>query len=120
MNHIQWRITNNVADITAASCPNEIRKDVARLFGWDKMGRPLVTVLAGRHDKNNRDIGEIFAFIVWLLDSTIKESNPETETLSIVFDLSSFSLRCMDFEAVKLLIDILQANYPEVRLKYVI
>ena len=31
----------------------------------------------------------------------------------ISFDLSGFSLSCMDYEIVRLLIDILQYNYPE-------
>ena len=33
--------------------------------------------------------------------------------LMISFDLSGFSLSCMDYEIVRLLIDILQYNYPE-------
>jgi len=46
-------------------------------------------------------------------ERTVALTRPEEERLVIVFDLSGFSLQCMDFDAVKLLVDILQWNYPE-------
>ena len=44
---------------------------------------------------------------------TFKLAKPEEERMVICFDLSGFSLRCMDYEVMKLLIDILSYNYPD-------
>ncbi len=114
MAHAEWRRVNNADNIVSSDCPNECRKQIAQINGVDKEGRPVAFVIAGRHDKNNRDISEINRFIIYLIETIIKMSNPDEETYSIVFDLSSFSLQCMDFESVRLLIDILQVNYPDV------
>ena len=100
--------------ITESDCATIIAKRVCISTGRDKLGRPLLTCICGRHDKHNRDILEIKKFIIHFMEQSVRQSNPDDEMFSIIFDLSAFSLRCMDFESVKLLIDILQQNYPEV------
>ena len=100
--------------ITLDSCPNETAKRFVVLGGPDKQARPVIFVFVRKHDKYNRDIAEVERFIVYHLELAIKLSNPEEEKLCIVMDLTGFSLKNMDYEAVRLLVDILQNNYQEI------
>jgi hypothetical protein len=81
--------------------------------GQDKAGRPVVYIFAQRHDKDNRDISEMKKYIILNLEKALKQTRQDEEKMIIVFDLSGFGLRCMDYEVLKLLIDILGYNYPE-------
>ena len=44
----------------------------------------------------------------------MKRVRKEDEKIVILFDLSQFSLNCMDYEALKMLVNIIQFNYPEI------
>lgn len=111
--HSKWRTDEAVATIT----PEDIRKeqDIGKLqvYGRDKNGRPVLYIFAKRHNKNDRDVAEMKKYIIYTLETALKNTNPEDERFTIIFDLSGFSLRCMDYEVLKLLIDILGYNYPE-------
>lgn len=114
VSHLKWRGANKVKDFESFECPNEMASRKSYLFGKDKNNNPVVYVFARRHDKNNRDTEEIARFIIYLLMSALKESDPTQERIVIVFDLTNFGLRCMDYEAVKILIGILAQNFPDV------
>jgi hypothetical protein len=108
-----WRKLNNADNVSAADCQTIMDKKIAFREGHDKYGRPLVSCLAGRHDKNNRDIAEMKNCFIYLMEETVRRADPEEESFCIIFDMSAFSMRCMDYEAVRLLVDILQLNYPD-------
>lgn len=57
---------------------------------------------------------EIENYIIYNLEMAIKKAVPNQHRILVIFDLSGFSLKCMDYEALKLLIDILQTQYPEI------
>ena len=111
--HIEWRVENKVEEITPESIHNEIAAGKIYTSGKDHNGSSLITVIAKNHNKDKRDIQEIKKFIIYNIETAIKCTNPATEKLAIVFDLDQFGLYCMDYEAVKLLIEILQYNYPD-------
>jgi hypothetical protein len=113
LNFAEWRKLNNVDNIKESDCTPILNKKVGVLQGKDKRGRPLLTALAGRHDKNNRDMADIKNTIIYYMEELVRRANPEEETFCVVFDMSAFSMRCMDFESVRLLVDILQLNYPD-------
>ncbi len=112
--HWEWRKETNADTLTADSCSSIIAKKVAIIFGTDKANRPVVSVMVGRHDKDDRDINELRNFIIFSLESLMKLANPDDQRVTLIFDMSGFGLRCMDYEGVQLLISILQKNYPEV------
>jgi hypothetical protein len=112
--HVHWRADENVDGIEVSSIENIIKKKTAVMYGSDKKGRPVINVLARRHNASDRDIAEIRRFIIYLLELTMSKTNPSEEQLTIVFDLHGFGMQCMDYESVKLLIEILQFNYPDV------
>lgn len=52
--------------------------------------------------------------IIYSLEKALKMSVPNEQRIIVIFDLSGFSMQCMDYEAVRLLVDILQTQYPEI------
>ena len=78
-------------------------------------GRPVVKVFASNHDKNDRDLEEFKKFIVWQFHSCTSELGPrQDERLAFVFYMSGFSVfRNMDYQLVKLLVGILQMQFPD-------
>jgi hypothetical protein len=51
---------------------------------------------------------------VYALEVALKKSVPTQQRIIVVFDLSGFSLQCMDYEAVKVLVEIFQTQYPDI------
>ena len=76
-------------------------------------GQPAVYIIARKHNKNNRDVEELRDFIIYSLEEALKAADPREERLNMVFDLHEFSLSCMDYEGVQMIIQILGHNYPE-------
>ena len=100
--------------LTVKDCEGYYNRRVTFPFGYDNMGQPLIYCITGRHDRLDRDINEVKNFIIFIIDQTLKLAKPDEEKLTIVFDLSTFSMNCMDFEATKLFISVLQTHYPEI------
>lgn len=111
--HLDWRKENNVDSLTPDSFENELKANKVILSGKDKEGRPIIFIIVRNHNKDNRDIEEMKRYIIYTLENTIKASNPEEEKMLIVFDMTNFGFSCMDYEVVKMLINILEFNYPE-------
>lgn len=114
--HIEWRVENQADTINdqVATFETELKSQKVRSAGPDHNGRPAVFVYARRHNKNNRDLDQIRQLIIYLIENTLKLAKPNEERLLICFDLSGFSYSCMDYDAVKLLVNILQFNYPDI------
>ena len=53
------------------------------------------------------------SLIIYTLENVLRKTNPVEERIVICFDLSGFTYSCMDYDVLKLLINILQYNYPE-------
>jgi uncharacterized protein YeeX (DUF496 family) len=113
--HLEWRDENSVDRIheNIVSFQTELDSQKVMVHGVDTQGRPSIFIYARRHNKNNRDLEQIRKLIIYTLEDTLKKSRPHEERILICFDLSGFSLSCMDYDAVKLLVEILQFNYPE-------
>jgi hypothetical protein len=116
VHHVTWRRENRVDEIQPEDFPNEKKKGLAYIHGHDKVGRPVIYAFVQKHDKEDRDIEEMKKMIIYTLQKAVSLSPPNLEQQAIVFDMTGFSMKCMDFELVKLLVDILQINFPEVSL----
>ena len=46
-------------------------------------------MIAKNHNKDKRDIEEIKRFIIFNIETSIKNSNPDTEQIVIIFDLGT-------------------------------
>lgn len=111
----QWRIDEDVDNIDnrKAEFQAELDKRKCILGTYDLNGRPANFVFAHRHNKNDRDITQVRLLTIWALEALRKSTKPDEERFTIAFDLSGFSLQCMDYDAVKQLIQILQSHYPD-------
>lgn len=114
LRHLIWRNENKVDYID--SCFEEIHGELTKrkifVECFDKMDHPVVTICARRHNKDQRDIDVMKKFIIFTLEKALKKAIPD-EKIVILFDLSGFTLSCMDYEVVKMLVNTLQYNYPE-------
>jgi len=113
--YIQWRKNEDVDNIEnrKKEFQIELDKHKCEVGTYDLNGRPANFVYARRHNKNDRDIHQVRLLTIWALETLRKHTKPEEERFTIAFDLGGFSLQCMDYEAVKQLIQILQSHYPD-------
>jgi hypothetical protein len=110
-NHDRWRVELNVDNLEPGDAQ---RKGKVTRFGRDKSGRPIVTILSRRHLKKNCDLDELRRNFIYELEQLIKDCDPAQEQLTIIFDLTQFGMKNMDYDLVKLLLDVLEYNYPEI------
>lgn len=115
VHHLNWRKDNTVNSIgdNLSSFEGELNSNKIVVKGFDKCGNPAVFIYAGRHNKNKRNLDELRLLIIYTLETILKKAKPESERIVLCFDLSGFSYSCMDYDAVKVLINVLQYNYPE-------
>lgn len=113
--HAKWRQEFHADDIDEymARFQSQLDKRLSILSHRDKEGRPCLFTFVHRHDASDRDLDDMILFIVYSLEYLVRNAKPDEETFTVFFDLSRFSMRCMDFEVVKHLIQILQTNYPD-------
>jgi CRAL/TRIO domain len=109
--HCKWRTDESVATITEEEIKKELSIGKLQVHGTDKLGRPVFYIFAQRHNKDDRDIVEMKKYIIYSLEKALCRTLPTEEKIIIVFDLTNFSLRCMDYEVLKMLIDILGNHY---------
>lgn len=113
--YIKWRVDEDVDNIDdrKVEFQKEIDAQKCVLGTFDKNGRPASFCFAHRHNANDRNIEEVRKYTIWTLECLRKAAKPEEERFVIGFDLGRFTLQCMDYEAVKQLIQILQSHYPD-------
>ena len=118
--HAKWRQETNADEIHnfLPRFQNQLDKRLSILHHVDKERRPCLYCFVHRHDASNRDLEEMILFIVYSLESMVRNGHPEQEMFTVFFDLSRFSMKNMDFEVVKHLISILQSNYPDTLEKF--
>jgi hypothetical protein len=113
--YIQWRIEEDVDNIDAKMELFKAEHAKNKVVGpiMDSIGRPANFVFAHRHNSSERDINEMKLYTIWTIEQARKASKPDEERFVIVFDLGKFTLKCMDYEVIKMLIGILQTHYPD-------
>jgi hypothetical protein len=93
----------------------EHSKGYAFMHKTDKLNRPVIYVEAKKYDKNNREFDDVKKLVICLIENALKHTLPHEEKVVVVIDLHEFSLfKTMDYEVVKMFIQILQANYDEI------
>lgn len=113
--HVEWRKAEGVdhLDKRRHEFQREIDKRKAVMGFADRSGRPAAYVFAHNHNAYNRDIDEIRKLTTWVLESLRTSAKPEEERFVVCVDLSKFTMRCMDYEAVRHQVHILQSHYPD-------
>lgn len=84
--------------------------------GHDKEGNPLFFFKAKKHLISDSPLAETQRFAVCTIESCrlfLKDVTDSIDTCSIVFDLTGFSLKNADYNAIKFLAEVFEAHYPE-------
>ncbi|KAL3470555.1 CRAL-TRIO domain-containing protein [Aspergillus californicus] len=79
----------------------------------DKQGRPVGVVRVKLHKPSAQSTEVINRFILHIIESTRLLLVPPVDTVTIIFDLTGFSLSNMEYAPVKFIIECFQDNYPE-------
>jgi hypothetical protein len=113
--HYNWRVEHDVDNIEERKVEyeTELLSGKCVVEGYDKEGRPAVFVYARKHSKYERDVNQIKNLIIYTMETILKRARQDEQRIIICFDLTGFTLACMDYEIIKMLIHILEFNYPE-------
>ncbi|GAM17469.1 hypothetical protein SAMD00019534_006440 [Acytostelium subglobosum LB1] len=102
-----------VEKITEESVENELKTGKSFFYGWDNGGRPVCIIRTRKHDSSQRDIQEAHRYCVYFMEKGKALLPPGIETCTLIFDMTSFSTKNMDYELVKFIVDMFQKYYPE-------
>jgi hypothetical protein len=114
---IEWRTSVGVFDLVRkgdAFIDERLLTSGKSFFHCvDKHGRTVIYVVARKHDKNGPNFAENQKFTVYLMELARKLMYPGTETVTLVFDLTGFTMANMDLGQIKFLVNCFQSFYPE-------
>ena len=84
-------------------------------FFWkhDKAGR-LTIVMRGRlHERTAQTLTDMMAFTVYQIETGRRLMSPDTDTVTLLFDLGDAPLSSFDYGSIQFMVQCLQAFYPE-------
>lgn len=113
--YIGWRAESG-ADVIDDHVPKFQRRldDKLAILGYvDKENRPVVFAFAHKFDNRDREIEEMRYFIIYILETLLRRTNRDHEMFAAVADMSRFTMRSIDYDVIKIGINILQGNYPD-------
>jgi hypothetical protein len=117
MGMLKWRNEFqgiSVAGINPAMCLNELKTGKSFFFGYDKKGRPVTYVRARLHDPGQVDALENQRFTVLQMEfGRVAMMPPPVETATVVFDMTGCSLKNIDMQSCKFMINTFANYYPE-------
>jgi len=65
------------------------------------------------HDASSRNLEEAHKFLIYAMEYGKKLLVPPQEKVTLIFDMTDFGLRNMDYAITKLLLECFQKYYPE-------
>uniref|UniRef100_A0A7S3DFT9 CRAL-TRIO domain-containing protein n=1 Tax=Palpitomonas bilix TaxID=652834 RepID=A0A7S3DFT9_9EUKA len=113
---IEWRREYKPLEITNDDVRNEVKTGKAYHFGRDMDGRPALWIHVSLHDKKTRVLEETVKYGVMCMEHCLTQlegTEYKQRQVGLVFDLTNFGLRNMDYDFVKELLRCLQNYYPE-------
>jgi len=114
---IKWRNEWGVKELLAKGetdlCQDELKSGKSYFMGYDKVGRPIVYIYVKDHIKGEFPPESTEKITVFTMEIGRKLLKPPNESVTVVFDMTGFGLRNMDYQNVKFLINLLQNYYPE-------
>ncbi|KAF9437290.1 hypothetical protein BGZ76_001352 [Entomortierella beljakovae] len=119
---LEWRIAQGVDEIMQmgeleieAKYPGfleQLKSGKVRFRGRDRQGRLLCFMDVSLHNPHAQSPQAVEKLAIYIVESARLMMAPQ-ETISIVFDMSGFSMSNMDWSAFKFLIHAAEACYPE-------
>ncbi|KAL3454469.1 CRAL-TRIO domain-containing protein [Aspergillus insuetus] len=91
----------------------QVRMGKCYQHGEDKQGRPVGIVQVKLHKPSAQSTEVINRYILHIIESTRLLLRPPVDTVTILFDMTGFTLSNMEYAPVKFIIECFQDNYPE-------
>lgn len=113
----KWRQEWGVKEFNAKGetdmCYEEIITGKGYFLGNDKAGRPISYCSAKDHIKDQFPHASTEKITVYTMETGRKLLQSPNESVTVIFDMTGFSLKNMDYQNLKFLINLLQNYYPE-------
>lgn len=91
----------------------QMKSGKAYLHGADAKGRPVFYIHVKIHNPSQQTFEALRAFTIYCMETGRQFVAPPTDQVCLVFDLTGFGLRNMDWAFVKFLVKAFEAYYPE-------
>lgn len=92
---------------------NQYRSGKSYVRGTDKEHRPIYIIKVGLHDPSLQSSEAMESYILHNVESIRLLVRPPNDKFCLLFDMTGFGLKNMDFHVVKFLLLIFEAKYPE-------
>ncbi|KAI0863421.1 CRAL/TRIO domain-containing protein [Xylaria cubensis] len=126
---VNWRVDRNMAEIVIRDGesvglkenPSAGEKDFITQYrsgksyvrGTDKENRPIYVIKVRLHDPRLQSTETMDTYILHNIESLRILAKPPNDKFCLIFDMTGFGLKNMDYHVVKLLISVFEARYPE-------
>ncbi|KAM0272212.1 hypothetical protein ACHAQH_008794 [Verticillium albo-atrum] len=91
----------------------QYRSGKSYVRGSDMEGRPVYIVKARLHNPSLQSAASMEAFVLHNVETISLMVKAPNDKTCLVFDLSGFGIRNMDFHVVQFLVQVFEARYPE-------
>ncbi|KAK9420689.1 hypothetical protein SUNI508_00780 [Seiridium unicorne] len=92
---------------------SQYRSGKSYVRGTDKEHRPIYIIKVRLHDPHLQSSAAMESYILHNIESIRILIKPPNDKCCLLFDLTAFGLKNMDFHVVKFLISVFEARYPE-------
>ncbi|RFN48458.1 hypothetical protein FIE12Z_7267 [Fusarium flagelliforme] len=91
----------------------QYRSGKSYVRGTDKDDHPVYVIRVRYHDPHKQTAEAMETYVLHNIETLRMMAREPNDKVCLIFDLTSFGLRNMDFHVIKFLIDVLETRYPE-------
>jgi hypothetical protein len=91
----------------------QYRSGKSYVRGTDKDDHPVYVIRVRLHDPHKQTAEAMETYVLHNIETLRMMAREPNDKVCLIFDLSGFGLRNMDFHVVKFLIEVLETRYPE-------
>ncbi|KAG5765610.1 hypothetical protein H9Q72_006296 [Fusarium xylarioides] len=91
----------------------QYRSGKSYVRGTDKDNYPVYVIRVRLHDPHKQSAESMEEYVLHNIETLRVMAREPQDRVCLIFDLTGFGLRNMDFHVVKFLVDILEKRYPE-------
>lgn len=117
MGTLEWRYQSNVKEIVmngeSSLEHEEILTGKTSYVGYDKVGRPINYVSIKDHIKGQFPSEATEKFTIFSMETGRKLLRYPIESVTVIMDMTDFSMKNMDYQHAQFLANLLQNYYPE-------
>mmetsp|Transcript_12214 Transcript_12214/g.23169 ORF Transcript_12214/g.23169 Transcript_12214/m.23169 type:complete len:414 (-) Transcript_12214:1697-2938(-) len=110
---LEWRERVRPDLITAQDVVTEMRRGFIFRYGNDRQDRPIILFRACRYLPKEMQLEDVERYLLYLLESTLRELPPHVDAYSMIFDVKDAAYRNFSLSHNKYLLTLFQNYYPE-------